>query len=259
MKCLKCGYTSFDYLRECKKCGENFDDSRKALNLKMGEPTLFAGLKDEPQGAKKSELEKPEETVDSTPTIPVSPFSETDFSPSVSKPLPVSPVSKEQPSEILSEDISSGLGTLGSMDGMQPRPNKENTMGNLPKIELDSPADTKAIDGLELAPSFNTDSDGGDLPSGEKNKEAELVLFADKDKDKDKDKPETDNQLKNDIPFDFSDGDLERDISLSVPSETTDRSKTIDKELTELELDMEDEESLDQILADLKKDSNTKD
>ncbi len=42
MKCPKCGYTSFDYLRECKKCGENLDDCRQALNLRMGEPTLFA-------------------------------------------------------------------------------------------------------------------------------------------------------------------------------------------------------------------------
>ena len=250
MKCLKCGYTSFDYLRECKKCGENFADSRKALNLKMGEPTLFSGLKDKSQEAKKSETDKSEGIVGNTPSAPASSFSKAEFSPSVSEPLPVS---REQPSEILSEDISSGLGALGSMDGLQPRPNDEAAIGTQPKIEIGSPAETKAIDGLELAPSFNTDSDGIDIPSGEKNKEAELILFADKDK------PDTDNQSKNDVPFDFSAGDLERDISLSIPPETTNQSKTIDKELIELELDMEDEESLDQILEDLKKDGTAKD
>jgi hypothetical protein len=53
------------------------------------------------------------------------------------------------------------------------------------------------------------------------------------------------NQLENDIPFEFSADDLESDISLSLPTDSP------DKDTVELELDMEDEESLDQILAGL--------
>jgi len=44
MKCPKCGYTSFDYLMECKKCGEILEDCRRALNLRMNEPTIFTNL-----------------------------------------------------------------------------------------------------------------------------------------------------------------------------------------------------------------------
>ena len=249
MKCPKCGYTSFDYLRECKKCGELLDDSRKALNLKMGEPTLFAGLKDERREAGESEVDKAEEIVNSTtPAAAVSSSSEAGFSPSVSDPLPASPespTSGEQRTEILSEDISSGLGTLGNMDKLQPRSDEKGALEDAPEIELESY--TGAVDELELTPSFNADSDGSDLPTGEENQETEFVLFADEDK------PETGSQLKNDIPFEFSASDLERDINLSVPSETTVESEPTDKELIDLELNMEDEESLDQILAELEK------
>ncbi len=33
MKCPKCGYTSFDYLDECKRCGSDLRDVRALLNL----------------------------------------------------------------------------------------------------------------------------------------------------------------------------------------------------------------------------------
>ncbi len=33
MKCPKCGYTSFDYLDECKRCGTDLRDVRALLNL----------------------------------------------------------------------------------------------------------------------------------------------------------------------------------------------------------------------------------
>ena len=239
MKCPKCGYTSFDYLRECKKCGEILDDSRKALNLKVCEPTLFAEFKDEPLETGDSEADKSEDiVVDSTPSSATSSFSEGDFSPPVSDPLPTS---GEQRTENLSEDISSGLGALGSMDKLQPRLEGKKELDVSSEIELES--STNEIDGLELTPSFNTDRDSIEAPPEE---EDEFVLFADDDK------PETGGQLKNDIPFEFSESDLESDISLSVPTDTT------DKDLIELELDMEDDESLDQILADLETKDNSK-
>jgi hypothetical protein len=33
MKCPKCGYTSFDYLDECKKCGADISDIRALLGV----------------------------------------------------------------------------------------------------------------------------------------------------------------------------------------------------------------------------------
>jgi hypothetical protein len=33
MKCPKCGYTSFDYLNECKKCGTDISDVRAMLGV----------------------------------------------------------------------------------------------------------------------------------------------------------------------------------------------------------------------------------
>jgi len=248
VKCPKCGYTSFDYLRACKKCGELLDDSRKALNLKINEPTLFAGLEHGGLEAGGPEVDKAQET----PPGAAPYFPETDFSPLTDDSQPISsalPTQEEQRSEALSEDISSGLSseleTLGNMDELYPRPeNKE----ILPNIELES---SSGVEGLELNPSFNTDSDRTEeSPEEEKSKEDEFVLFADEDKD---DQPVTGGEpLENDIPFEFSTNDLENDISLSVPSDTT------DKDMIELELDMEDEESLDQILADLGGNGNSK-
>jgi predicted nucleic acid-binding Zn-ribbon protein len=40
MKCIKCGYTSFDHLSECKKCGTNLSDARESLNLPAMEPSV---------------------------------------------------------------------------------------------------------------------------------------------------------------------------------------------------------------------------
>ena len=40
MKCPKCNYTSFDYLTECKKCGQLLDEVKKRLNLQLSKPTM---------------------------------------------------------------------------------------------------------------------------------------------------------------------------------------------------------------------------
>ena len=40
MKCPKCNYTSFDYLTECKKCGQLLDEVKKRLNLQLSKPIL---------------------------------------------------------------------------------------------------------------------------------------------------------------------------------------------------------------------------
>ncbi|MBW1644991.1 MAG: hypothetical protein JRJ56_01505 [Deltaproteobacteria bacterium] len=51
MKCPKCGYTSFDYLSSCSKCGQSLDESRKMLNLLFGKPTLFTVAEQPPEAA----------------------------------------------------------------------------------------------------------------------------------------------------------------------------------------------------------------
>jgi len=40
MKCPKCNYTSFDYLTECKKCGQLLDGVKQRLNLQLSKPTI---------------------------------------------------------------------------------------------------------------------------------------------------------------------------------------------------------------------------
>ena len=40
MKCPKCNYTSFDYLTECRKCGQLLDEVRKRLNLQVSKPVM---------------------------------------------------------------------------------------------------------------------------------------------------------------------------------------------------------------------------
>ncbi|MCK5539900.1 MAG: hypothetical protein KAI69_03145 [Deltaproteobacteria bacterium] len=238
MKCPKCSYTSFDYLKKCKKCGELLEDSRKALNLKMGEPTFFAGLEDEALEDGKSETGKTETESTQTFEVSSSASAKKDFSPLLSNQPPVSSVPEKQPVEELSGGVFSELGTLGSMNGMESRSNQKEALENGPKIELESNTDT--TDSFELTPSFSADNDGTEEPpAGEENQKTEFNLLTDDDK------LELDEPLENDIPFEFSASDLESDIDLKVSSENP------DKDFIELELDMNDEESLDQILADL--------
>ncbi len=40
MKCTKCGFVSFDYLSECKKCGMSLAGTREALGLAAAKPAI---------------------------------------------------------------------------------------------------------------------------------------------------------------------------------------------------------------------------
>ncbi len=247
MKCPKCGYTSFDYLRECKKCGEILDDSRKALNLKMSEPTLFVGLNDEP-----NDVDKTEEIVESAPPAAVAlSSSEADFSSSsLFDPLPDSqkiPTPGELNATDLSEEISSELGSLGSMDKMQPRGKVTLDDSSETKLELPNRIEVGGVElndadvplkGLEL-------NDMANSLEEEVDKETDFALFSNDDK------PVIENQLESNTPFEFSEDDLESDISLNSPTDTP------DTDMIELELDMDDEESLDQILEGLETNDNS--
>lgn len=251
MKCPKCGYTSFDYLRECKKCGEPLDDSRKALNLKMGKPTLFTEMGGELKNKEKSEMEdKPEKIVDRTPAFTEPSSLGTDFSSSSSLNQP--PTSQTLPSHGkpqntvgLSEDTSSELGALGSMGNIQPRGKLD--MDNSSEVELDLPVTNElgAVQTNDIPDSLEgLERNQMDTPIEELDKESEFILF---DGDN---KSEIKNQLEDDIQFEFSADDLESDINLSIPSENS------DEDTIELELDLEDDESLDQILAEFETNDN---
>lgn len=55
MKCHKCGFVSFDYLSECKKCGINLEGSRSLLGMMDFKPSMpfFLGamINAKPEGA----------------------------------------------------------------------------------------------------------------------------------------------------------------------------------------------------------------
>jgi len=151
VKCPKCSYTSYDYLKECKKCGEILEGSRRALNLKMVEPTLFTNLySDEPEktslskveptfiGTSKPETEQPENGF----------ILDNDFAPPEKTEFETTPkISSEQ------NDLSD-LGKLGSMDLIEPRSMPEpGNFNNAAEIELVEPK-VDTLDDLEFTSSF---------------------------------------------------------------------------------------------------------
>ena len=230
MKCPKCSYTSFDYLTECKKCGEILGGSRKSLNLKMGEPTLFADL-DSAEKEQDSINKQPEESF-----LLGNEFSES---------------TEATPEDDAASESTLDLGGLGSMNSIQPREPKGYGSKTLPENILDSP-ESNNLDKIELSPLFSnttqkTELETGDFDGLESDK---LDLFS---------KPadvqiEPNDQLEDDIAFELSMNDSEIDLNLDTSTlETGDsQSKTLaDDGLIELELDMDDDESLDDLLADL--------
>lgn len=64
MKCNKCGYVSFDYLSECKKCGVSLDATREGLGFGTAKPNMpsFLGplLKDYVKPPEEPSKEEPE-------------------------------------------------------------------------------------------------------------------------------------------------------------------------------------------------------
>jgi len=242
MKCPKCSYTSFDYQQECKKCGEILDGSRKSLNLKMGVPTMFADI-----GKQTEELSD----LDNSPK-------ETTFVDTQDEQLesgvllgdefstPAASNHDAAPEVDLNLENELELGGLGSMNNMDPRSESE--------FELDQQENT-VLDEIELSPDFsdNTESD----PELIKNAstpldDSGLDLFAES---AGTEKIPAD-QLENDIAFELSMNDSEIDLSLiETPTSepVTTQNNVTDDGTIELELDMDDDESLDDLLADLEK------
>ena len=248
MKCPKCNYISFDYLRECKKCGEILDGSRRALNLKMGEPTLFTNLNiHETEQNSDNKVETEFTTILSEPDDEQHSVQDT----LIDHGLP--PTKFEPTIEIDSHRESSlELGGLGSMDTIQQRPEFK-VDDSTAKIELDM-NEIGDIDDLELSSPFTekpnlqeADIKIGDLEEIDIDN---LDLFAKTENSEFK----SADLAKDDIPFEFSLNDSETDLNSDISdTKSGDTLNSVSDDGTiELELDMDDDgESLDDLLAGL--------
>ena len=243
MKCPKCNYTSFDYLSECKKCGEALDESRLALNFKTTSPIPFT--------------EEPTRPPETTPTVTAaskdSAGREKQAPPSEMPGLetfPGGPVPVRNDSATGDDEISlSRLGQLGKRD-KKDEPAGLSDFETLPEIDFGrelEPDDKEAsaangFGKIELGHEFvKTDKDQLSAPE---DRDQEPGLFSDLDLS-----PETRETSKKKLPFSFSDNENE-EINLKISDEEEGQSEA---DCIELELDMDDDESIDQILADLEK------
>ncbi len=242
MKCPKCSYTSFDYLQECKKCGEILDGSRKSLNLKIGVPTMFADIGNRVEEL--SDLDKP--ATEATGIDTQDEQLESGLLPGNEFSVPTASNLDVPPEVDLDIGNELELGGLGSMNSMVPRTESE--------FELDQ-QENIVLDDIELSPTFSDNPEP--TPELIQNDSSSLDdrgldLFAEL--------AETEkmpaDQLENDIAFELSMNDSEMDLGLTETpiskSETTPKNVTNDG-MIELELDMDDDESLDDLLADLEK------
>ncbi|MBN2705850.1 MAG: hypothetical protein JXR89_05350 [Deltaproteobacteria bacterium] len=243
MKCPKCNYTSFDYLSECKKCGEALDESRLALNFKTTPPIPFT-----------EELPRPHETA-------AAPAASTDSTVAgIGK--QVSPA-KMPGLETYSDSVPllgepgedenvirlSGLGQLGSGGKSDAPAAGAADFETLPEIDFgqelrphdEAPAG-KGFGEIELGREFVKADKGLQPVSADIDQEP--GLFSELDLSE-----ETRETAKKELPFSFSDNENE-EINLKI---SDDEEVQTEEDCIELELDMDDDESIDQILADLEK------
>jgi len=239
VKCLKCGYTSFDYLKECKKCGENLEESRRALNLKASEPILFNKIPPF-QEVQESETQK---ALDDLPENIDLSLTDNDFS----RDYPASLASSSQISANSAtekhspDDFFSDLGSLENEETFELPPQRgEFELHQLAASELEN--NIRQDNEIELSPTFMCNSE-------EKQLDREIDLLSETEMKKNEVKEAKDRKTtEDDLPFSFTSGSHSEDelnFNKSFAME--------DDKFTELELDLEDEESLDQILADLEK------
>jgi hypothetical protein len=285
MKCPKCGYTSFDYLKECKKCGENLDDCRQALNLKMGEPTLFADFDfDSPAavtdsaniGADPASKSEESKTILAAGSVAAATLGATaafeshqqqDFGESSSNSGEYDEDENESHESLESEELE-----LGALEEL---PEKEIIPSS--NAENEPLASEISFSGFESE--FTVSSEGtlenSANPSAEPEAEddfADLQLFDNNDASATPDSLEnqaeipeisetmeaaenlvaTDNKVDNDfeleLPFAFSGENLDEDNTNEIDEMIGNENEA---GTVELELDLDDDESLEDILADL--------
>lgn len=229
MKCPKCSYTSFDYLQECKKCGEILEDSRKSLNLRMGVPTIFADL------GNQNEVETDLDESDANSTFVETHDEQHGSGLLLGNEFSAAAENNYDTATEASLDLENELelGGLGSMDTIKARSESE--------FELDK-KENIVLDDLELSPEFSDNNKPETLENEPLSlDDNNLNLFEESVT------PDTQpvDQLEDDIALEFAMNDDEIDLNLTEP-ENVQNDGTI-----ELDLDMDDDESLDDLLADL--------
>ena len=241
VKCPKCSYTSFDYLKECKKCGEILEESRKSLNLKMLEPTLFTNFyTDEPGKTVLSQVE-PAFTGTSGPENESAGSGfilENEFT------APDKTKIETAPAIDTGRGDFSDMGNLGKMDEIEARDTPKAASFNHASVsELDKPK-VDTLDDLEFT-SFDDDP-----AATESTNLLELDGLEIDDLDLFSDLPEasetaSDKFGKDDSSFELNLNDAE------VDRHRKNSDSIVGDGSIELELDMDDDKSLDDLLADL--------
>jgi len=226
MKCPKCGYTSFDYLMECKKCGEILEDCRRALNLRMNEPTIFTNLEEETEPSYSDEDDLRISDSLSDTEIPQDSIVFGDFQP----PLDAAEIPTDIPDiPDLPPDTASALERNMQQDDFD--------------LELDTL--TPLSDGATPADitfdGFTTGSE--EITKTDLSSTAKESSLLESNSMPDASDPATGNSdfnLDMELPFDFSETDT---LKTGVPAD--------EPATGVVELNLDDDESLDKILADL--------
>ena len=203
MKCPKCNYTSFDYLTECKKCGQLLDEVKKRLNLQLSKPTINIDETVDQEAVNIVE----DSAIDEEKTDP---FTDQEAS------LADSGEQKEDELIVVSNTTDSlpPLEGLGSMENLQDEDLNSNETGG---IEFNN---AQAEESQEVITGFN--------PSDEQLEELQLQ----EEPDIEEEMPELDIDISEDTGDNLEDYNHEKVIEL-----------TEDDQIFDLELDLDDKET----------------
>ncbi|HDJ28860.1 MAG TPA: hypothetical protein ENF28_06415 [Proteobacteria bacterium] len=203
MKCPKCNYTSFDYLTECKKCGQLMDEVKKRLNLQLIKPTINI------------DETVVQETVniveDSTNEVEkTDPFTDQEAS--------LADTGEQEEDELIV--VSSITDSLPPLEGL-------GSMENLQDEDLNS-NETGDIDFNNVQTEENQGIIAGFNPSDEQLEELQIQ----EEPDIEEEMPELDIEISEDTGNNLEDYDHEKVIEL-----------TEDDQIFDLELDLDDKET----------------
>ena len=203
MKCPKCNYTSFDYLTECKKCGQLLDEVKKRLNLQLSKPTINI-----------------DETVDQEAVniVEDSAIDEEKTDPFTDQEASLADTGEQEEDELIvvsnTTDSLPPLEGLGNMENLQDEDlNSDETGG----IEFNN---AQAEESQEVITGFN--------PSDEQLEELQLQ----EEPDIEEEMPELDIDISEDTGDNLEDYNHEKVIEL-----------TEDDQIFDLELDLDDKET----------------
>ncbi len=203
MKCPTCNYTSFDYLTECKKCGQLLDEVKKRLNLQLSKPTINI-----------------DETVDQEAVniVEDSAIDEEKTDPFTDQEASLADTGEQEEDELIvvsnTTDSLPPLEGLGNMENLQDEDLNSNETGG---IEFNN---AQAEESQEVITGFN--------PSDEQLEELQLQ----EEPDIEEEMPELDIDISEDTGDNLEDYNHEKVIEL-----------TEDDQIFDLELDLDDKET----------------